>query len=145
MTKAKPLKVFIAGPYTPSDSDLHDASRVAHRNTIKAIKAGIKLIERGHIPFIPHLTHFIHLETEKPLPAEFYYRYDMVWLQHCDALLYLGNSEGANKELQKAKELGLEIFYSIEKVPEARRHGHSTGRVLLAQRHSLDKDLLNRK
>ena len=113
------LKIYVAGPYTPSGTDIHDAARVAHKNTIKAIKAGISIIKKGHIPFIPHLTHFIHLETEDPLPATFYYEYDMVWLQFCDALLYLGNSTGANREVRWAEQNGLKIFRSLDEIPIA--------------------------
>ena len=115
----KPLKIYIAGPYTPN-SDLHDAPRLAHRNVRTAIKAGLEVIEKGHIPFIPHLTHFIHLEAEKPLPASYFYDYDMVWLQCCDALLYLGNSKGADRELEWAKARGLRIFHSVEEIPSAK-------------------------
>ena len=121
MRKPAPLKIYVAGPYTPSHGDLHDAARVAHKNTLRAIRVGIEIIERGHIPFIPHLTHFIHLETKKPLPAEFYYNYDKIWLKCCDALLYLGPSEGADREKQLAKTLGLRIFHSIDEIPLARK------------------------
>jgi len=115
------LKIYVAGPYTPSTSDPHDAARIAHRNTRRAIRAGIAIIERGHVPFIPHLTHFIHLESKKPLPREFYYEYDSVWLKCCDALLYLGKSTGADRELQMAKEMGLRVFHSIDEIPTPRR------------------------
>jgi|SRR5437016_1653052 len=111
------LKIYIAGPYTPSNSDIHDAARVAHKNTMEAIKAGIAVIKRGHIPFIPHLTHFIHLETDEPLPVDFYYEYDKVWLDCCDALLFLGESTGANEELGLAKERNLTIFRTIDEIP----------------------------
>ena len=65
------LKIYIAGPYTPKGADIHDAARIAHKNAHRAIRAGISVIEKGHVPFIPHLTHFIHLETDNPLPVEF--------------------------------------------------------------------------
>lgn len=111
------LKIYIAGPYTPSNSDIHDAARVANKNTMEAIHAGIAVIKRGHIPFIPHLTHFIHLETDEPLPVNFYYEYDKVWLNCCDALLFLGESTGANEELALAKEKNLMIFRALEEIP----------------------------
>lgn len=118
----KPLKIYVAGPYTPSNSNLHDAARAAHQNTMEAIRAGIKLIEKGHIPFIPHLTHFMHLEMQKPLPASFYYEYDMVWLRDCNALLYLGYSKGAKRELDWAIRNGLRIFRSVHEVPRVKKH-----------------------
>lgn len=111
------LKIYVAGPYTPTGADFHDAPRMAYHNTRRAILAGIEVIKRGHIPFIPHLTHFIHLESDEPLPAEFYYEYDMVWLKCCDALLYLGSSKGADRELEWAKRNGLRVFLSVSEIP----------------------------
>ena len=35
-----------------------------------------------------------------------------------EALLYLAPSRGADKELERAKELGLRIFYSIDEIPD---------------------------
>ena len=115
------MKIYVAGPYTPTIRDSHDVPRLAHRNVLRAIRAGIRIIEMGHIPFIPHLTHFIHLETKRPLPPEFYYEYDRTWLQYCDALLCLGDSKGVKKELQWAKKRKLKIFYSMQQIPNMRR------------------------
>ena len=111
------MKIYVAGPYTPVGNDVHDAARVASQNTRRAIRAGIEVIRKGHVPFIPHLTHYIHLETEDPLPVEFYYEYDMVWLQSCDALLHLGPSRGADRELEYAEKRGLKIFRSNDEIP----------------------------
>ena len=113
----KRLKIYIASPYTPEHVNAHDFARVAHQNTLNAIRAGIAIIEKGHIPFIPHLTHYIHLETKNPLPRKFYYDYDQVWLKCCDGLLYLASSKGSDRELQLAKKLGLRIFRSVEEIP----------------------------
>ena len=118
--RLKSLKIYVAGPYAPpKGTEIHDAARVAHKHTIRAIKAGIAIIEKGHSPFIPHLMHFVHLETRKSLPAEFYYSYDMVWLRHCDALLFIGRSKGALHELDWAKNQGKLIFRKIAKIPLA--------------------------
>jgi hypothetical protein len=115
------MKIYIAGPYTPATTDSHDAPRLAHRNVVRAIRAGIQVFEKGHIPFIPHLTHFIHLEMKRHLPAEFYRSYDMVWLRYCDALLYLGHSRGAERELEYARKRNLKIFRAIEEIRPIRK------------------------
>jgi hypothetical protein len=119
----KPLKIYVAGPYTPVNTSLHNAAQVAHANTKAAIQAGIELIQKGHIPFVPHLTHFLHLESEEPFPASFYYEYDMVWLGFCDALYYIGSSNGADRELKWAEDNGLLIFRDIKEVPEVKTSG----------------------
>jgi len=117
----KKIKIYVAGPYTPKSDDVHDAARIAHLNTRKAILAGIEVIKKGHLPFIPHLTHYLHLETQEPLTKEFYYNYSMEWLTLCDGLLYLGSSSGADLELKFAKDHGLSIYYSINDIPEYRK------------------------
>ncbi len=111
--------MYVAGPYTPEGGDMHDAVRQAHRNTLRAIDVALQLIEKGHVPFVPHLTHFIHMHSDKPLPAEFYKRYDMIWLAYCDALFFLGPSEGADRELAWARRNKLIIFKSLDQVPDA--------------------------
>ncbi len=115
------MKIYVAGPYTPTGVSLHDAAWLAHKNTVRAIRAGIRIIRKGHVPFIPHLTHYIHLETDSPLPASFYRRYDLTWLRYCDAVFFLGPSIGANKERKWAEQHGLRIFHNISEIPTVRR------------------------
>lgn len=97
--------------------DLHDAVRIAHQNTLNAISVGLGLIEKGHFPFIPHLTHFIHMHSEIALSKTFYRSYDMIWLKFCDALYFIAPSEGANRELRIAEQSGLRIFRRMREVP----------------------------
>ncbi|MBA7693078.1 hypothetical protein ES703_101653 [subsurface metagenome] len=45
----------------------------------------------------------------------------MFWLGKCKAILMIAGwerSEGSRRELEKAKALGLEVYYSIDSVPE---------------------------
>jgi len=126
--QAKPskkiLKIYVAGPYTPTSGNLHDAVRKAHQNTLSAIGLGLKIIDRGHLPFIPHLTHYIHIESRVALPKAFFQRYDFAWLEHCDALYFMGPSEGANRELEWAKDHGLRIFMELSQIPRISKRGH---------------------
>jgi Fe2+ transport system protein FeoA len=48
-----------------------------------------------------------------------YIEWDKIWLAECDALLFLGNSKGANLELEIAKKLGKPIFFNVNSVPIA--------------------------
>ena len=122
-SKERPLKIYIAGPYSPKNCDLHTAPIIAHRNVKKAIEVFWKLVKKGHYPYIPHLSHFIHLETPEdmiPPPQEFWYKFDLEWLKSCDAIFMLEgweNSRGARLELETAKKLGLQIFFKLEDVP----------------------------
>lgn len=47
--------------------------------------------------------------------------WDAPWLEVCDALLFIGESKGANIELEEAKKLGKTVFYSISEVPKLER------------------------
>ena len=120
--KAEKLKIYVAGPYQPKNCSLHDASRVAQRNTDKAIEVGNALIEKGHYPFIPHLSHFIHIHYScKRDYFEWWYEYDNTFLNNwADALFFIAPSHGATNELELAKKLGLKIFYRLSEVPKAK-------------------------
>ena len=116
------LRIYIAGPYTAADSD-----RMI-QNVTRAIDAGLKILERGHCPFIPHLTHFVDMRAKQVglnLSWEDYINWDLQWLNCCDALLYLDSSRGADLELAKAIEEGKRIFYSIDEIPINGRKGAS--------------------
>jgi hypothetical protein len=119
------MKVYIAGAYTPKNCSLHDASLIAHRNTMLAVEAAWDLIRKGHFPYTPHLSHFLHIYQPADAPApkpEFWYDFDLVFMRDCDAILMLPNWEqslGAKNELGMAKEWGLKVYFSLDEVPPA--------------------------
>jgi len=97
-------KVYIAGPYTKGDVAI---------NVRNAIEAGDELLERGFVPFIPHLTHFWHMLF--PKPYEKWLQYDNQWIGSCDCLLRLpGESNGADLEVEFARKRGVPVYTSIE-------------------------------
>jgi hypothetical protein len=97
--------IYVAGPYSGGDPVL---------NTRKAIEAGEFLIELGFVPFIPHLTHLWHLVS--PHGIDYWYDYDNEWIHKCDGLLrLLGESKGADAEVDLALSLGLPVFHIIWK------------------------------
>ena len=112
------MKIYVAGPYGAQEWEKaeHDVCRTVHHNVREAIEVGIALIEKGHTPFIPHLSHFIQMEMEYPLPPAYWYSLDKEWLAVCDALFYMGSSYGADAELELAKELGLKVFTTLDEV-----------------------------
>lgn len=114
---AKALRIYIAGPYTAPDPE------GLEKNTHRAIDAGITVFEKGHFPYIPHLTHYVDLRAahnQKTLTWSDYIAWDLPWLDLCDALLYLGKSKGADLELARARKLKKKIFFSISQVPKVR-------------------------
>ncbi len=101
--KEKVIRVYVAGPYSNGDVAL---------NVREAITVGNELYDNGFIPFIPHFTHFWHMIF--PRPYESWLAYDDEWLVCCDCVLRLpGFSNGADKEVDHARQIGLPIYDSI--------------------------------
>lgn len=110
------MKVYVAGPYTADDSD------GVERNVRAAIEAAVAVIERGHTPYVPHLSHYLDQPARArglALSWEFWMAYDDEWLMLCDALLYTRPSPGADIEKARAEALGLGIYTAADQLPEA--------------------------
>ena len=117
MAKNKPMRIYVAGPYTGATRPDVQA------NVNRATRAGIELFRQGHQPYVPHLTDAIDhraRETGLEMTWEDFMRWDAPWLEACDALLLLAPSRGALIELQEAERLGKTIFRSLEEIPDAR-------------------------
>jgi hypothetical protein len=98
------MRIYVAGPYT---SDPEACTRTA-------IKAGDRILDAGHAPFVPHLAHFWdRLYTNRSY--EDWMMLDLAWLRAAHALLRLpGESSGADQEVALASELGIPVFQSME-------------------------------
>lgn len=117
------LKIYVAGPYSPRDEDyFHTVIQKASQNVDRAIQRGIELIEKGHKPFIPHLTHFVHTHRDAKDYGDWWYEYDNTFLKDwADAVFMMEgweNSKGATAEKGLAEQLDLEIFYNMKDIPE---------------------------
>ncbi len=108
------MRVYIAGPYAPKDCSLHDAARIAQMNVNMAINAFHYLKAQGHEPFVPHLSHYIHLRGNTDY-AGWWYGYDLTFLEHWAEAIYMlkgwEKSQGAVLELKRAGQLGLIVMY----------------------------------
>jgi len=111
------LRIYVAGPYRPKTEDVHEAVRLAAHNTNKAISVGLELMKRGHIVYIPHLSHFIHTHPE--CDREYgWYAFDNSFINYwAEALYYISASYGADNERKLAERLKLKIFTSMDQVP----------------------------
>ncbi len=102
------MKIYVAGPYTKGDVAM---------NVRDAIFAGNRIRGLRHTPFIPHLTHFYHMLI--PHQIEFWYAYDLEWLEVCDAVFRMpGESTGADREVERARELGIPVYYDYPEIPK---------------------------
>ena len=110
--RGKMKKIYVAGPYSASDA------RKVQANVNEAIRIGCELIKKGYAPFIPHLSHYIWIHPDGDFGYEVWTNLDFVWLDHCDAFFYMESSNGADKELEYAKKMGIPIYYSLSSVPD---------------------------
>jgi len=112
------MKIYVAGPYTAS------TEKAIQQNVNNAIDAAIAIYKKGHFPYIPHLTHWIEMrskETGDGLKWEDYLEMDRVWLENCDAILFLSPSKGANLELMHAKKTNKKIYNNLDEIPLVER------------------------
>ena len=110
----KPLLIYVAGPYTANKREEIDG------NVNRAIDVGIKIFNKGHFPYVPHLTDLVDKRAKEvglELSWADFMAWDAPWLKVCDALVFVGESKGANIELEEAKRLGKTIFFCSEEIP----------------------------
>lgn len=104
------IRIYIAGPYSGENI-------INIRNAIIAANAVMDL-DRGFLPFIPHLCGFWDMVTPKPYEAWIYYSKE--WLLQCEAMLRLpGDSPGSDYECEVARQSNIPIFYSIAELRDS--------------------------
>ena len=92
--------IYISSPYTLGDSAAHVTTQ---------LQAAHHILDMGHCPVAPLLTHFLHIY--QPRPYEDWMQMDLAIVPRVDALIRLpGESKGADREVQKARECGIPIF-----------------------------------
>ena len=109
ITKPNPVLIYISSPYTIGDQIL---------NVRRQVELADKILEMGHIPFVPCLAHFWHYLS--PKSYEEWLRIDSAIIPRCDALLRVGGeSKGADIEVETAKKLRIPVYYSLAELENA--------------------------
>ena len=122
MQTDKPLMILVAGPYR---GGTNDDPILIKKNLDNLESVALPLFRKGHIPIIGEWVALplMHLAGSKKIG-------DSIWdeiqypvahrlLEKCDAVLRLdGASKGADEDVRIAKERGLEIYYSLDEVPD---------------------------
>lgn len=99
-------RIYVAGNY-----NANNVIKVLD-NIKKGTKVCVDLLKKGYIPFCPWLDYNFHWYGE--LTIKDYYRYTMSWLEVCDCIYVLNDSEyskGTQKEIERAKELNILVLY----------------------------------
>jgi len=109
--------VYVAGPYSAATPN----GRLF--NTERAMDVALALIQKGHIVFCPHLSHFLDTRAQAmgiAIPYEEWMRQDEAWLRKCDAFFLIESSPGVIQEYNIAiNEMQIPIYYHLEDVPDA--------------------------
>lgn len=112
----RPQVVFVAMPYSGATPE------EVHQNVCRAMLIGDALVQKGHIPFVPHLTHFMHLYylglRGESYDYETWMRITLTMVSRCDSLYHV-TSPGADRERALAEDLGLPIYTDLSEVPFA--------------------------
>ena len=99
-------KIFISAPYSNGDVE---------QNVKNAMDISSILMEKGYAPYCPHLGYY--LNNNKSQPYEKWLELHCTYLKVCDAVLRLsGESNGADKEVTLAIEMGIPVFSSIDEL-----------------------------
>ena len=112
-------RVYVAGSFS-SDNVLGvlDNMRIGMRKATEVLL-------NGYSPFVPWFDyHFqLNLREGEKLSVQDYYNYSLDWLEVSDALLVLPGSDSSNgtkKEIERAKELGIPIYYSLNELKSSK-------------------------
>lgn len=93
--------VYVSGPYSSDPEE----------NTVRAIEVADVLAKAGYAPIVPHLAHF----WDKQIPGDYeqWMKIDLAHVRKCDILVRIeGESEGADREVELAKELGIPVVFT---------------------------------
>jgi len=109
--------IYISGPYAPpsEERDAQTRKKIAEENVANANSAALAIADMGHIPFVPH-TMLLGWEDDasRDLVMHICHR----WLEKCDALYFIGPSQGADSERELARLMKIPIYYEFEDIPK---------------------------
>ena len=113
------MRVYVAGPYSgPNVIDILAKMR-------KGLMVTIDVLKKGHAPFSPWLDFQFGLVADD-ITIDMYYRFSMEWLEGAEAVLMVPGweiSKGASKERDRAIELGIPVYYSVDELPAGKPMG----------------------
>lgn len=93
--------IYIASPYTLGDQAQNVAIQKDAAHTI---------LDWGHCPIAPLLTHYLHIRRQRPWDE--WMKMDLTLVKKSDLLLRLpGESRGADMEVAHAKDQGIPVAF----------------------------------
>ncbi|MEX3668930.1 DUF4406 domain-containing protein [Paraburkholderia phenoliruptrix] len=119
----KPQLILIAGPYRSGTNGNPD--RIAD-NLLRLERAAWAVYQRGHMPMIaewvslPLARMAGSVRIGDAVSEAFLYPVAHRMIQQCDSILRIdGESNGADADVNAARELGLPVYYCVDDIPAA--------------------------
>jgi len=105
-------RIYVAGAYSaPTVVQMLE-------NMQRGIRLAAQVQAAGHAPYCPWSDCLIHFQGMDTLDLERCYAVALAWLEVSHAVLVqpvgAGQSLGTSRELARADELGIPVFYSLE-------------------------------
>lgn len=109
-----PERIYVAGPYSDVSPDAIKA------NVTRAAKYANAIMWLGHDAHCPHTaTHQVDELGNHRLGYERWMRLDMGILEKwATGIFVIATSPGVNREVERAKQLGLKVYYSLSALPD---------------------------
>lgn len=116
------MLILIAGPYR---SGTNNDPKLIEKNMKNLESVALPIFRKGHIPMIGEwvANPLIELAGSKEVGDEVFveiqYPTAHRLLTKCDAILRIkGESNGADQDVKIGKELGLNIYYDLDEIPD---------------------------
>ena len=110
------MRVYIAGALSSREDRSRDPSTVVIdylSNVSKMCKVASQVRKLGYFPFVPALDLLLGV-INGDWDEEDYRGVGMAFLEVCDAVLVISQSWGVGKEVERANELGIPVYYKLE-------------------------------
>jgi len=124
------MRIYIAGKISDPDA------KNILENIGVGIRAGIKVLKKGHIPFIPHMDYSMWLMQTNTFTEDDIKKMNLEWVKQCHGILILSNayqetnvdsypygkliwlSKGVKTEYTLAVNLKMKIYWSLKEIPD---------------------------
>ena len=117
------MMILIVGPYRSGTGN--DPRRI-QKNMDRLEAMALPIFNKGHVPIIgewvanPLIRLAGSIEIGDAIFKQIQYPTAHRILTKCDAVLRIsGESEGADKDVEIAKRLGLAVYYALDEIPDA--------------------------
>jgi hypothetical protein len=115
------VRVYIAGALSSKEKQDRTPSQVVVDyllNVSAMCKVASKVRKAGYYPYVPALDLLLGV-VNGDWTEEDYRDTGMNFLEVCGAVLVISDSWGVRKEVERAKELGIRVYYQLEDLPHA--------------------------